>query len=434
MKDEEGTRPMDAAQHEHPDEGTIHAWLDGALDDATSASLAAHVESCGECAERVAEARGLIAGASRIVAALDDLRTGAGPAWGQAPAAATAARTGAGSAWRRLRVTPARAAIAATVLVALGVSLTYKRTAVDTEAPQLSPATTATREAAAPSIQPHDAVLDSAVARNLAVAQPPRVLKAAPGPEIPVPEPAPSGAAGMADRVAPARVAAARAEMRVQRDSSAGLAADQLPPRAPGAANRADADKAVTAAVRADSVARASLGSVVANAAIAAPTAQGRLRVMAPPAECYRVESATGAAATWGTVALPLIVRADSAASRTRVMTVAGQPTEVLADVTRGGDDSLLFRLRRIGYEGTLALGAPGDARAGVMRSRASAAQLSEAVVTAVPAADARERRAVAGGRAKSAAPVPAPPTAEEQSAMTAAPAVPVVARRVVCP
>jgi hypothetical protein len=153
---------------------------------------------------------------------------------------------------------------------------------------------------------------------------------------------------------------------------------------------------------------------------------------MAPPAECYRVESATGAAATWGPMALPLIVRADSVASRTRVMTVAGQPTEVLADVTRGGDDSLLFRLRRIGYEGTLALGAPGDARAGVMRSRASAAQLSEAVVTA--AADARERRAVAGGRPKSAAPVPAPPTAEEQSAMTAAPAVPVVARRVACP
>ena len=433
MKDEEGTRPMDAAQHEHPDEGTIHAWLDGALDDATSASLAAHVESCGECAERVAEARGLIAGASRIVAALDDLRTGAGPAWGQAPAAATAARTGAGSAWRRLRVTPARAAIAATVLVALGVSLTYKRTAVDTEAPQLTQATTATREAAAPSIQPHDAVLDSAVARNLAVAQPPRALKAAPGPEIPVPEPAPSGAAGMADRVAPARVAAARAEIKAQRDSGGGVAADVLSSRAT-AANRADADKAVAAAVRADSVARASLGSVVANAAIAAPTAQGRLRVMAPPAECYRVESATGAAATWGTVALPLIVRADSAASRTRVMTVAGQPTEVLADVTRGGDDSLLFRLRRIGYEGTLALGAPGDARAGVMRSRASAAQLSEAVVTAVPAADARERRAVAGGRAKSAAPVPAPPTAEEQSAMTAAPAVPVVARRVACP
>ena len=64
----------------HPDEGMIHAWLDDALDAPTAAGIDAHVRSCPECAARVAEARGLIAGASRIVSALDDVPAGARPA------------------------------------------------------------------------------------------------------------------------------------------------------------------------------------------------------------------------------------------------------------------------------------------------------------------------------------------------------------------
>ncbi|MEO7713343.1 MAG: zf-HC2 domain-containing protein, partial [Gemmatimonadaceae bacterium] len=62
MTDETETRPMDDARSEHPDEGTIHAWLDGALDEPTASRIAAHVGTCGACDERVAEARGLIAG------------------------------------------------------------------------------------------------------------------------------------------------------------------------------------------------------------------------------------------------------------------------------------------------------------------------------------------------------------------------------------
>ena len=121
------------AQSEHPDEGTIHAWLDGALDDAQARALAAHVASCRTCSERVAEARGLIAGASRIVGALDDVPTTGSAPWGQVTAGAPATSRAA-SAWRWLRVTPARAAIAATILVAIGVGLTYERTAVDSDA------------------------------------------------------------------------------------------------------------------------------------------------------------------------------------------------------------------------------------------------------------------------------------------------------------
>lgn len=56
---------------QHPEEGVIHAWLDGELSAEDAAALEAHVAECRECAATVAEARGLIAASSRIVSALD---------------------------------------------------------------------------------------------------------------------------------------------------------------------------------------------------------------------------------------------------------------------------------------------------------------------------------------------------------------------------
>ena len=56
---------------QHLDEGTIHAWLDDALPADEAARVAAHVASCASCADAVAEARGFMAAASRIVRALD---------------------------------------------------------------------------------------------------------------------------------------------------------------------------------------------------------------------------------------------------------------------------------------------------------------------------------------------------------------------------
>lgn len=56
----------------HLDEGTIHAWLDGALSATQSAEVDAHVKSCAECSAAAAEARGLVAASSRILTALDD--------------------------------------------------------------------------------------------------------------------------------------------------------------------------------------------------------------------------------------------------------------------------------------------------------------------------------------------------------------------------
>jgi hypothetical protein len=56
---------------QHPDEGTVHAWLDDALSAEDAQALETHVASCAACAAVVAEARGLIASASRIVRQLD---------------------------------------------------------------------------------------------------------------------------------------------------------------------------------------------------------------------------------------------------------------------------------------------------------------------------------------------------------------------------
>ena len=65
---------------QHPDEGTIHSWLDGALSADEAARVEAHVKECPECAATVAEARGFIAGASRILTALDNAPRGVIPA------------------------------------------------------------------------------------------------------------------------------------------------------------------------------------------------------------------------------------------------------------------------------------------------------------------------------------------------------------------
>jgi hypothetical protein len=63
----------------HIDEGTLHAWLDGALSPDESARVEAHIASCAACSAAAAEARGLVAAASRILTALDDVPGGVAP-------------------------------------------------------------------------------------------------------------------------------------------------------------------------------------------------------------------------------------------------------------------------------------------------------------------------------------------------------------------
>lgn len=56
----------------HLDEGVLHAWIDGELGADDARAVVAHSEACAPCAARVAEARGFVAGSSRILSALDE--------------------------------------------------------------------------------------------------------------------------------------------------------------------------------------------------------------------------------------------------------------------------------------------------------------------------------------------------------------------------
>lgn len=56
-----------------PDEGLLHAWLDGELDAAEAARIERLVRDDPEWAAAAAEARGLIAASDRILTALDDV-------------------------------------------------------------------------------------------------------------------------------------------------------------------------------------------------------------------------------------------------------------------------------------------------------------------------------------------------------------------------
>jgi len=105
---------------QHLEEGEIHAWLDGALSEAEGARIEQHAAACKECAAMVADARGLIAGAARIVSALDHVPSGVIPKSGTA---ATASRP----LWRALRLTPFRAAMAASLVVAAGSLMVVQR-------------------------------------------------------------------------------------------------------------------------------------------------------------------------------------------------------------------------------------------------------------------------------------------------------------------
>ena len=77
---------------QHPDEGTIHAWLDGELPEDQANEIAAHARDCPECSATVAEARGLIAASTRILTALDNVPAGVIPAEATAVPTAAAVR------------------------------------------------------------------------------------------------------------------------------------------------------------------------------------------------------------------------------------------------------------------------------------------------------------------------------------------------------
>jgi hypothetical protein len=432
----------DGGPGEHPDEGTIHAWLDGALDAASAARVDAHVRGCAACSALTAEARGLIAGASRVVAALDDVPTGTRPAWVQSEvggagtaSATTSTTTTDRSLWRRLRVTPARAAIAATIIVALGLTLTHDRAAKESVVTlpaghsELRAGAGGGVAAAAPSVSRKDAALDSAVARNLSIAQGKPSMEAAQSPAIPQapvssPPPVENGPVAIAEQ----KVAAGRAAVRALRDTE-GVVPDKL--RVGGAASGV-----VSSARAADEVAVSAPARKEAPA-LAQPMSEAAAKVSgysggSVARSCYSLES-TQEGATWGDQPLPLVVVVDSGpVVGTRAATLRSGATgaEVRGAWVRSGTDSVVITLQRVGMTGTIALGPDAGGRAGTASSTGIAA--SELATAARGDAGTRARaKTVAPG-----APSPAPSAAAGTSmrrAPTAAPLA-VTLRPVACP
>lgn len=346
----------------HPDEGTIHAWLDDALDAASASRVEAHVSECESCAERVAEARGLIAGASRVVGLLDDR-----PVALIRPAAPATSGDDF-SVWRLLRVTPARAAIAAILLVVAGITLTRDRIAMDSSAgPVADRAAVAITEqaepveqaAASPTMAPPgaaatDSLLASAVARRVAQDQPARGMGATPGTAIPT-MPLPSAANVPTMNSAPAREVA-RGRMEAQ------------------------LSEVVVTGARADKSAAKTQVAQVAGAG------------------CYRIASTDSAAATWGGLVLPAEIEltstgavSDAGGMRYAITPVRGG--DAIGSWSRAGGDAVSLTLRGATATTVGVMSPSGRTLSGTLS--AHSATSAGAAAAAPPASDARMARAV---------------------------------------
>jgi hypothetical protein len=191
----------------HIDDGTIHAWLDGALDATQSREIDVHVAQCSVCAAAVAEARGFVAGASRILLALDDVPAGVTPK--RAPVAR-----------RQWRAAPWVTGIAAAFVLAIGIT-TWNR---GQGAPEMARS------------------MDSAVPIVAKTIQTPASAPSAPAAaaeaELRTKAEVPQSAAAERDRkqMSTANVAPQRVESALRRDAAAGALAGGVVAGAPSAA------------------------------------------------------------------------------------------------------------------------------------------------------------------------------------------------------
>ncbi len=106
---------------QHPDEATIHAWLDGALSAGEAARLKGHVAACSDCAGKVTEARGFIAASARILKSLDDAPRGVIP-----------------SASPRPRLNWPLIQAAAALMVVVAGTMVFRARSVETNAPAVA--------------------------------------------------------------------------------------------------------------------------------------------------------------------------------------------------------------------------------------------------------------------------------------------------------
>ncbi len=176
---------------QHPDEGTIHTWLDGELSAEDAAAFEAHTVNCAQCAAAIAEARGLIAGSSRIVSALDSVPAGVIPMTRPS---------------RRAWYTTTQARAAAALMVVAGTSLVVTRSGAR-DSDKVMPVNAQSASITSPMITEHVAspIPESTPVRRPAaapalsakkgVASSPRIPESVRRADVPLSDVAPSSAA-----------------------------------------------------------------------------------------------------------------------------------------------------------------------------------------------------------------------------------------------
>ena len=390
----------------HPDEGQIHAWLDGALDPATADGLEAHVAACPDCAAAVAEARGLIAGASRILLALDDVpsgvipvATGAVAVQGSDDLAALRSRQHESTTALQRRRIPWHARrsvqVAASLMLVAGIGGVVVRNSDRADEKVFiqieTDAAPATRGPAAGSTPPSITV-PAPVAESgsqIATAPPAEQLRGkVTAPEMtPAPGRADAAFGGAAQSLAKARDASSRERAAEQRQASTAAAEPMAPP--PPAAPAASVPLPTVGAVAAPfaSAATANLSApVLMDSAARLTRGLGDMPAMR--------RSLTGAS---GTVA-GKVIGADDApiAMATVSIPAANVATQTAADgsftLPSLAPGRYTLEARRIGYSAARVEGleiVAGDTAYARVAMQANANQLSQVVVTGAGAGSA---------------------------------------------
>lgn len=252
---------------EHLDEGTVHAWLDGALAPDESARVEVHAAACPACAALVAEARGLVAASSRILASLDDVPAGVIPGTSGTADQLAILRARRAEQARRWWRDPRYAAAASVVFMAgaLGIYWNASRPITAEPVPSASAVSEQALPAATAPVDPTAAPAagaTSAAEQRQAVAPPSRA-PAAPtldtGVELKAVTPLPPPAPVVANEAAP-RIEQAAKLADAQRDSGVAVGAAtsarrEAAPRAAFDALRQDSTRVGASDARARSVA-----------------------------------------------------------------------------------------------------------------------------------------------------------------------------------
>ena len=199
---------------QHPEEGTLHAYIDGELSPAEAATLEQHVAECAACSAALAEARGLVAAASRVITTLD-----AAPSSAVTPAPAVASVPAATS--KRVARPPAfrfpYARAAALLLLVGGTAFVFDR---------------AGTSARGTSAQSESVMADAAAGSDLAATAPVEAATTPTTAPIQIPESTPMGAT-LSTGAAGGATGNARQESASQRRAVATITDGSARPRAP---------------------------------------------------------------------------------------------------------------------------------------------------------------------------------------------------------